>query len=106
MAKEAILKIRETEARAEQIVADARRAAQAMLDEAKVNGQALCDATEAEAAKARKEAVAAAGKESETLRLRGERDALLEVEDLKKEAALKRKVAEKIVLRGLEEKCR
>ena len=106
MSKEAIMKIRETEARADEIIVDARKQAQAMLEAARVDGQALLEAAEAESAKEQKEKLAAAKKQGETMLARGERDALLEVDDLQKEAALKRKLAEKIVLRGLEEKCR
>lgn len=106
MSKEAILKIRETEARAEEMIADARRRAQALLDEARANGQALCDAAERESAKAQRDEIAKAEKKNDALLANGERDSLREVEELQKDAALKKKIAEKIILRGLEEKCR
>lgn len=106
MAKEAIMKIRETEAKAEEIVADARKKAQALLEEAKANGQALCETAERDAAKERQTKIAAAQKRGEKQIAAGNAAVALEIEELKKDAAMKKKIAEKIVLRGLEEKCR
>ena len=41
-----------------------------------------------------------------TVPLADEKDALAEADELKQEAALRKKIAEKMVIRGLEDKCR
>ena len=106
MSKEAILKIRETEARAEEIVAKARKEAQELLDTTKARGQALCDKAESDGAAELARRLDETKRENDAVLLTSEKDALAESEALKQEAALRKKIAEKMVIRGLEDKCR
>ena len=106
MSKDAILKIRETEARAEEIVAKARKEAQELIESARAHGQALCNRAEEEGAAELARRLDETKKQNEAALRRSEREVLTEAEDLKGEAALRKKIAEKMVIRGLEDKCR
>ena len=77
-----------------------------MIEETKARGQALCDKAEADGAKELARRLEATKQENEALLLQRENDALAEAEAMKQEAALRKKIAEKMVIRGLEDKCR
>jgi len=106
MSRESIVKIKEAEEAAEKIVAEARERAKEMIAQAEADGQAFCEETERETnqeivaklAQLRERAVLTAE------RLRAENDKA--VEELKKKVALRRRIAEKIILRGFDKKCR
>ena len=106
MSRESILKIRETEQKAEQIVEAARAQARAAVEAAEENGRVLCTRTE-------KEVAAENARLMEELRERtaqtvanAAEDARKEADTMKKDAFLNKRGAEKIVIRGLMSKCR
>ena len=106
MSRETILKIKETEAEAVRIVENAREKAKAMKAQAEVEGQALCQTTEAELTQTLDGML-------EQIRLKTEEHAERVREATREEAEgvvavakLNRKSAEKIVIRGLDAKCR
>ena len=106
MSRDSILKIKETEQRAERIVEEAKLRARTMVEEAEAAGEKLCADTEE-----RTRAEIASMKETlrertaETVKLAGE-EAQDEAEEIRKTAFLNKRGAEKIVIRGLMSKCR
>ena len=106
MSRDSIVKIKETEQRAEQIVEEARARAKAMLEKAESDGRALCSRTE-------KEALARNAQMREELRERtaqtvahADEEARAAADAIRKDAFLNKRSAEKIVIRGLMSKCR
>ena len=106
MSKEAFFKIREAEAEAERIVAEAEAEAKHMIAAAKAAGAALCKTAEAETTEE-------LSRMMEQIRARGEEhtERVLaeghgEEADIEEKIRLTRRSAEKIVIRGLEIKCR
>ena len=106
MSKDSILKVKETEAQAEQIVLEARAKAQKMLEDAEREGKALCSDAELEMLAKRDEMMALVRERSEQIGATSLEEAKQEANDIKREASLRRKVAEKIIIRGLDSKCR
>lgn len=106
MSRESILKVKEAEARAERIVEEAKERAHAMIESAQKEGIALCARTEENAVRESKASMQLLReKTAETLE-RVNADAEQEVEAMRKEAFLRKRSAEKIVIRGLMSKCR
>ena len=106
MSRESILKVKETEERAEQIVRDARLRAQEIVAAAEAEGRQTCERVERETAA---ELSAMLGKIRERTLLLGERteeECAEEVAALRERVALRRRVAEKIIIGGVERKCR
>ena len=106
MSRESILKIQETEERAEQIVRDARTRAQEIVAAAEAEGRATCERVERETAA---ELSAMLGKIRERTALLGERteeECAEETAALCERVALRRRIAEKIIIGGVERKCR
>ena len=106
MSRDSILKIKETEQKAERVVEEARARARAMLEEAEKNGRMLCENAEAEARAADaslKETLYA--RTAETVAKANE-EARAEAEEIRKNSFLNKRSAEKIVIRGLMSKCR
>jgi F0F1-type ATP synthase membrane subunit b/b' len=106
MSKETFFKIRETETEAERIIAEAEAEAKRMIAEAKAVGEALCREAERETSEelARMmEQIRQRGDEHVERVLEEGRELAAETED---QIRLTRRSAEKIVLRGLEAKCR
>ena len=106
MSRDSVLKIKETEQKAERIVEDARARARAMIEAAEADGRALCERTEAEARAhdaALKETLYA--RTAETVSKANE-EARAEAEAIRKNSFLNKRSAEKIVIRGLMSKCR
>ncbi len=106
MSRESIQKIKETEQEAERIVSEAQARAQQMIADAERNGQALCERTEAETVAAAKDVMLQLQERSNALRTRMSEEAQEEANELKRQASLRRRSAEKIVIRGLTSKCR
>ncbi len=106
MSKEAFFKIREAEAEAERILAEAEAEASRMITEAKAAGEALCRNAEQETA-------AELSRKMEQIYQRGEEhvervlaEGHEEEAEIEEKIRLTRRSAEKIVIRGLEAKCR
>ena len=106
MSKEAFFKIREAEAEAERILAEAEAEASRMITEAKAAGEALCRNAEQETA-------AELSRKMEQIHQRGEEhvervlaEGHEEEAEIEEKIRLTRRSAEKIVIRGLEAKCR
>ena len=106
MSRDTILKIKETEAEAMKIVAEAEERAKQMRQAAEADGRALCKQTEDELS-AELEGML------EQIRIKVEEMSERIMEETREEAAevaaaarLNRKSAEKIVVRGLDAKCR
>ena len=106
MSRDSILKIKETEQKAERIVEEANARARARVEEAEKNGRALCERAEAEA-------IAADESLKQTLYARtaqtvakADEEARAEAEAIRKNSFLNKRSAEKIVIRGLMSKCR
>ena len=106
MSRESIQKIKQTEADAERIVREAQARAQQMVADAERNGQELCQRTEEETVTAAKVVMAQLQERAESMQTRLAEEALQEVEELKRQASLRHRSAEKIVIRGLTSKCR
>lgn len=106
MSKETVFKIREAEAEAERIVAHAQAEADRMRQEAEAAGKALCETT-------RREIAQELSSMNEQLRVRAQEhtervtaDAKEEMNAIAEKVRLTRRSAEKIVIGGLEAKCR
>ena len=91
MSRDSILKIKETEQAADQLIEDARLRAKEMIERAEREGRELC-------AEAEERTAAMAERVSE--------EANSAAEEMRKNAALRQRSAEKIVVRGLMSKCR
>ena len=106
MSRESMIKIKETEERAEAIIAEARERAREMLARAEADGKVLCETTERETAA---ELSAKMDRVRERTAQNAEQSGVRcaeETEELKKSVSLRRKMAEKIVVRGFEKRCR
>lgn len=106
MSKEAYFKIREAEAEAERMIAEAEAEAERMIAEARAAGEALCKSAEEETS-------AELSRMMGQIRQRGEEhiermlsDGQEETAEIEDQICLTRRSAEKIVIRGLEAKCR
>jgi vacuolar-type H+-ATPase subunit H len=106
MSRESILKIKEAEARADRLVAGAKEQARDMLRQAEAEGQALCDKTECECTAELSAMLGQLRERTAQMRERMEAEAHEEIEALEASVSLRRKVAEKIIIGGLERICR
>ena len=106
MSRESILKLKDAEAQAERIVEDAKRKAAAMIENAEKSGRALCALAEENAVKEAEGAMETIRERTAEASERVSADAHEEVEAMRKEAFLRKRSAEKIVIRGLMSKCR
>ena len=106
MSREAILKVRETEEQANSAVLEAREAAQKMIACAEQDGRALCEATEAEMLEKREEMMARIREKADEIAVASLAEADEECKQLVRDVTLRRKMAEKIIIRGLDSKCR
>ena len=106
MSRESMKKIREAEERASAIVAEARADAMAMITAAERDGEALYDRVEAETAEELKAMLVAVREKTSGATERMMEEAGKEAEELRQQAKLRHRSAEKIVIRGLEAKCR
>jgi vacuolar-type H+-ATPase subunit H len=106
MSRDSILKIRETEQKAEQLVEDARARARAMVEAAERDGRALCERTEQELLAQNLEMRAELRERTEQAAANAAEEARKEAEQIRKDSFLNKRSAEKIVIRGLMSKCR
>lgn len=106
MSRESILKIREVEDEAQRIVADAKARAQAMTEAARRDGKALCARVETETASEYDAKLAELGERAGQMRERVDAESREELSTLEGEIRLRRRVAEKMIIRGFEQKCR
>ncbi len=106
MSRESILKIRETEQQAQRLVENAHHRAERMLEEAEARGKLLCEQTERETTEEMRELLLRLKEKTDEMDQRALSEAEEELEQLRKNARLNRKIAEKIVIRGLDAKCR
>ena len=106
MSREPINKIQEAEAQAEQLLADARRRAQDAVAKAEKDGKLACEAAERETAESLAEMLAKIRTRTDAMQERQAAESEAELEALRKSVSLRRKAAEKIVIRGFEQKCR
>ena len=106
MSRESILKIKEAEENAARMVADATEQAQLMVEQARQNGEALCQQAEKEADEEMRQMLDGIKARTEATARRFATDAEAEAEEMKRMSRLHQKVAEKIIIRGLDAKCR
>ena len=106
MSKETIFKIREAEAEAERILAEAEAEAARMLADARANATRLCETTERDTSERLKEMTEQIRAKTEEHVSRVTEEANAEADALEERIKLTRKSAEKIVIGGLEAKCR
>lgn len=106
MSRDSMIRIKEAETEAERIVADAKKRAQKMLDDAEVSGRSLCEASESQSSAEMAEMLAAVREKAASSTEKVLNDAAGEADQLEEAIRMKRKIAEKIILRGLDAKCR
>lgn len=106
MSRESIKMIKQTEQEAERILLEAREKAAQMVVDAQANGEALCESIEAETIAAAKEVIGQLRERAEGMRERLEAEAKEEAAEVVRQASLRKRSAEKIVIRGLASKCR
>lgn len=106
MSRESIKMIKQTEQKAERIVREAQEKAAKMVADAEANGVALCQNTEAQTVAAAKEVIVQLRERAENMRERLDTEAKEEAAELVRGASLRKRSAEKIVIRGLASKCR
>ena len=106
MSRETILKLREAETEASRLLAEAEAQAKAMREAAEEAGRALCEKTE-------REVSAELDGMLEQIRVKAQEhhervleETRAEAETIASNVRLNRKSAEKIVIRGLDAKCR
>ncbi len=106
MSRESIKIIQQKEQEAERIVQEARERAAKMVAEAEANGAELCESTEAETIATAKQVIVQLRERAETMRERLNNEANEEAAEIVRQASLRKRSAEKIVIRGLASKCR
>ena len=106
MSRESILKIRETEDEAERIVAEARARAHEMILEAEQKGRDLCRRAEDETAAEMRAMLDQIRERTASVAARMAEENVADSEEMRNTVALRRRVAEKIIVRGFEAKCR
>lgn len=106
MSKDTLEKIRKAEHDAEQLVADAEEKAKAMKAEAVRQGEELCRTTEASVSAELAGMLEQIREKTAELTDRVMEETKTEAEEVAARARLNRKSAEKIVIGGLDAKCR
>ena len=106
MSRESIRMVKQTEQEAERILREAQEKAAQMVADAEANGVALCENTETQTLAAAKEVIVQLRDRAENLRERLDGEARDEVAVIVRQASLRKRSAEKIVIRGLASKCR
>ena len=106
MSRESINAIKQTEQQAERILREAQEKAAKMVADAEARGAALCENTETETVAAAKEVIVQLRERAETMRERLDTEAKEEAAEIVRQASLRKRSAEKIVIRGLASKCR
>ncbi len=106
MSRESINAIKQTEQQAERILRQAQEKAAKMIADAEAKGVALCENTEADTVAAAKEVIVQLRERAENMRERLDTEAKEEAAEIVRQASLRKRSAEKIVIRGLASKCR
>lgn len=106
MSRESIKMIKQTEEEAERILREAQQKAAQMVADAEANGAALCESTEQETIAAAKAVIGQLRDKAENMRERLDTEAKTEAAEIVRQASLRKRSAEKIVIRGLASKCR
>ena len=106
MSRESILRIREAEDAAERMIADAKAQAKEMTEAAHRDGRALCERTEADVTAEYGAKLTELGERAAQMRERVEAESREELASVEGEIRLRRRSAEKIIIRGFEQKCR
>ena len=106
MSRESILKIKEAEDTALHTVEDAKRRAREMIEQAELEGKALCERTEREATAEYTAMLEQIRERCARLSDKSTAETDEEIAALRREVNLRRKIAEKIIVRGVESKCR
>lgn len=106
MSKDTILKIKETEAEAARIVAEAEAKAREMRERAETEGLALCRSTEETLTVELDGMLKKIQEKVDAMGVRTLDETREQAEAVASAARLNRKSAEKIVIRGLDAKCR
>lgn len=106
MSRESILRIREVEETADRMIADAKAQAQEMLDKARREGRALCERVETDVTAEYGTKLTELGERAAQIRERVEEESREELAAAETEIRLRRRSAEKIIIRGFEQKCR
>ena len=106
MSRESILKIREVEETAKRMVADAKAEAQKMIEAAHAEGKALCARTESDVGAEYGAKLTDLGERTLQMRERVEAENQEAISSMETEIRLRRRGAEKIIIRGFEQKCR
>ena len=106
MSRESIKMIKQTEEEAERILREAQQKAAQMVADAEANGAALCESTERETIAAAKVVIGQLREKAENMRERLNAEAKGEAAEIVRQASLRKRSAEKIVIRGLASKCR
>ena len=106
MSRESIIQVKQAEQDAERILREAQEKSAKMVADAKANGVALCESTETETLATAKEVIGQLRERAESLRERLDTEARDEAAEIVRQASLRKRSAEKIVIRGLASKCR
>ena len=106
MSRESIKMVKQAEQEAERILREAQEKAAQLVADAEANGVALCENTETQTLAAAKEVIVQLRDRAENLRERLDGEARDEVAVIVRQASLRKRSAEKIVIRGLASKCR
>lgn len=106
MSRESMQRIRDAEDRAVSIVEEARAEAKRMLEEAERDGAALYERVESETAEELHAMLLAIREKTASATERMMEEGTEEISNLRQQARLRHRSAEKIVIRGLEAKCR
>lgn len=106
MSRESILKIKEAEESADRIIEDAKVRAREMIEAAERDGRDLCATTETRTAEEIAETMKQLRERTAAMVERIALEANESAEAMRKNATLRQRSAEKIVVRGLMSKCR
>lgn len=106
MSRESILKIRQVEENAARMIADAKSQAQKMVEAAQAEGKALCARTENDVGAEYGGKLTELGERTAQMRERVETESREELSSMETDIRLRRRSAEKIIIRGFEQKCR
>lgn len=106
MSRESIWKIKEIEEEAERIVGDARRRAQEIVAAAEAEGRETCERVERETSVELSAMLEKIHERTVLLTERTEETCAEESAALRERVALRRRAAEKIIIGGVERKCR
>ena len=105
MSKEIILKIKETEAQAQKIKADALEEAAARVRRAQLEGQRACDKAEADAEKMNRDRLKTAADRAEGIIDEARSAALTEAENAREAAEFNIREAVRFIIAGVYEQC-